>query len=250
MHFIAAASVEHWYTNGTVIGVTGVIVGVAAIVVAVVLWRFGTPRGSLEYSMPVAKALVSRSPSLRDDDLQISLRGKVVQNPHLVTLRIVNRGHRDIRSEDFDQGNPILVDLGAKIVDVLNVYNIDESKIGLEGKNKLALMPMLVRRGDQLTIDVMTEGSPTLSLSDSLADTKVRFQLQWSNFPRRVVVITMWGSTISAFGMVAYAVGIGIHNSILNVIGALLFIVGFAAVGIAQAPHLDYLNKHLPMSKK
>src|SRR5437879_3499751 len=99
----------HWYSSGNFWTVIGVVIGVVAIVVSVLLWRFGTPRAVLEYSMPVSKSLISDD--LPMGRIQVTLDGKQVARPHIVTLRLVNRGRRDIRSSDFDQDKAIILSL-------------------------------------------------------------------------------------------------------------------------------------------
>lgn len=218
MHF--AAPVQHWYTNGTIIGITGVAVGVVAIVVAIVLWRFGAPRGLLEYSMPVSKALVSRSPRLRDDDLQVTLRGKAVEDPYLATLCIANHGHRDIRSDDFDQGHPLVLHLDAKVLDILSSSRSDKRLFEFKD-DQLSLSPMMIRRGQQIITDVLTEGKPTLSCNAELADVKIRLQRDSDNTPISGILAALAVISLLAFSLFASNI-----STTDRVIGLTVFTVG------------------------
>ena len=229
MHPIAAlAPIQHWYTNGTVIGVTGVAVGVVAIVIAIVLWRFGAPHGLLEYSMPISKALVSRSPRLGADDLQVTMRGKVVRNPYLGTLCIINRGRRDIRSSDFDQDTPLILNLNVPVLDVLSSPNSDDQPIGFEGGEEIHLLPMLIRRGRQISVNVLTEGKPTLSCRESLADVRVRSQRGVSDDPRWVhlgIIISLAFVMLACFLLLLH---LDTNNIIRHFLVPILLFIGMA----------------------
>lgn len=174
---ISAAVSEHWYTNGTILGIAGVALAVFAIIVTILLWRLGAPRGLLEYSMPVAEAVVGRRPQLSGDDFQVKVRGNVAQDPHLVTVRLENNGHKDIRSEDFDQKKPLILKLGASILAVLSSPDGSDRAFNVEEQtSEIKVCPALIRRGQSMTINVLTEGEPTLSCDESLADVKVRLR--------------------------------------------------------------------------
>lgn len=217
-HIVAAVPTQHWYTNGTVIGITGVAVGLVAIVVAIVLWRFGTPRGLLEYSMPVSKALVSRSPGF---DLQVTLGGNVVEDPYLVTLRIANGGRRDIRSSDFDQGHPLVFNLGAKVLDVLSSSSSEKQLFGFGDDDQMRLFPLLIRRSQQIIVDVLTDGKPTLSCTAELADVNVRMQ---SNSDPTTSSALFAGLTLVA-AIVVFGAGYSILPSVIHFFGIVFLVV-------------------------
>lgn len=168
---------EHWYTNGTFIGIVGLAVSVLAIVITILLWRFGTPRGLLEYSMPVAEAVVGRLPQLSPGDIRVIVGKNVAENPHLVTVRLENNGNRDIRAIDFDQARPLILKLSAPILAVLSASAGSERFFSVkEDAGEIDVPPALIRRGWTLSVTVLTEGRPSLSHDESLADVKVRLR--------------------------------------------------------------------------
>jgi hypothetical protein len=174
MKYLAESAATHWYTNGTFLGVVGVAVGVASVILAIVLWWLGTPRGVLEFSMPTVKSIVSRSRSLQPDDLQVSVRGKVVQNPCVATLRIANKGRRDIRRSDFDQDKPLRLCMGVPVIQILSSPSHDEESFSFEGL-EVILVPTLIRRGRKFSINVLTEGYPQEPVcTHELIDIRVR----------------------------------------------------------------------------
>jgi|SRR5580658_4565022 hypothetical protein len=175
MHSIAlTVAAGAWYTNGTVIGISGVAVGLIAILVAISLWHFGTPRAVLEYDMPTCQALVSGSPQIEKDDLKIYFRDRIVNSPFLATLTIKNTGHRDIRSEDFDQQRPIVFHLNRAVVDLLSSPDPDNKLFQVRNDDEVALLPTLIRRKQEITVNILLEGRPRLSCTQTLADVNVR----------------------------------------------------------------------------
>lgn len=235
----ATATVEHWYTNGTVIGITGVVIGVAGVIVAIVLWRFGTPRGLLEYSMHEPKALVSRSSSVDTNELEVTFHGKKVQDPYLATIRLANHGNRDVRSSDFDQNQPIVFDLNAEIIDVLSSSNPDARHFSFEKEGKLLLPPTLIRRNEEISVDVLTEGAPTLSCHQKLADVKVRLDQSWDQPPLKSYMGVIGAALITGLGVdiMKYKPPHGQNDTasagIITTAGFIIVIMGFSMFLIA-----------------
>ncbi len=172
MHIIIASS-DHWYTNGTTIGITGVAIGAVGIVAAIVLWRFGAPRGLLEYSVLEPRALISRSPNIEVNQLKVTFNERVVQNPYVATLQVTNRGRRDIRSEDFDQ-RPLTFRFDADVVDLLQSSDPENKLFRLDEVSQILVCPSLISRGERISLDVLTDGIPTVSFHGRLADVNVR----------------------------------------------------------------------------
>jgi hypothetical protein len=231
---------DHWYTNGTVIGVTGVAVGVVAIIVAVLLWRFGTPRGLLEYSMPVSEALMGRSPHLKPDDIQLTVRGKPAKDPYLVTIRIVNNGHRDIRSDDFDDNKPLSINLGAEVLSILTSPDQGHPSFSFETGREVLVMPTLIRRGQSITASLLTEGAPSLSCSNPLADVKVRLQPGSSGEPIWLANIGMACPWLFIVALIMYK--FTSQHSVLNFIARILAIFSAVVYAWVWAMRLRYMN--------
>src|SRR5260370_29543303 len=98
----------------------GIIVGLLAI--AATIWvtlRAANPKRRLFYSMPVVTPLLTPRPDL--PDIEVRRAGKVLANPHVVTVRLVSRGRRDIPRGALDGGEPLRLDVGAAIVEWLEV---------------------------------------------------------------------------------------------------------------------------------
>jgi hypothetical protein len=174
-----------WYTSGTFWTGAGVVAVLIGVVVAVVLWRLGPPKPVLVYSMPVAASLVTRDApgSLAPSDLQVLYKGEELRDPHLVSILVENRSRRDIRASDFDQDRPLAFDVGAGIVALLaasgaGVVTVTSSRLptaddAAPGRDQVLIAPTLIRRREPITIELLTEGQPTLTCVSPLADIKV-----------------------------------------------------------------------------
>jgi hypothetical protein len=222
----------HWYSSNGFGILVSVAVAVVAIIVSVILWRFGVPRAVLEYSKPVSKSLISSD--LPAGRLQLMLDEKPVASPHVVTLTLVNKGRRDIRSSDFDQRRPIILDLGVKIIDILNLADLEFVDM-LD--QQATFGPALIRGGQRITIDLLVDGKPNLQVRQSLADVKVRPQR-----PGQVtltILLPIWGtlSGLTMFGLgILSALAEDTGVEVFAVVMGFLFIIGsFAAAAFYQA---------------
>lgn len=146
---------------------------------AAVTWRAGfPPKKLLTYRLSEPTSLVS-SESLgpAQAELSVTYSGSELSNPYVVTLYVESRSRRDIRSADFDQGTPLVFDLGAKI---LAVVGGEESKPPAYTivDNQVKIPPCLIRRGQLLRISLLTDGKPGLTYDSPLVDVKVQLSTE------------------------------------------------------------------------
>jgi hypothetical protein len=172
-----------WYTSGVLWTAVGAIaVVIIGLLTMLVTWWIGVPRRSLLYTIPVAASLLSSHvPGPARPDLEIRYRGgRALDDPHLVSLRVVSKSLRDIRSTEFDNRQPLVFDLGRHIVVPLD-FRFDR-KVAKHPEwlriedSQIKIGPTLIRRRQELQIDVMTEGPPNLTVTSPIADVKVREQ--------------------------------------------------------------------------
>jgi hypothetical protein len=147
----------HWYTSGTLWAVLAVV---ASLVVGVptflVTWA---PRQRLLYGAAPATRLLTTGTSL--DNLEIRHRGRPLANPHLLDVTLTNRGRRDIPSSAFDQGRPLVFDVGAAILEVLQVRCDPMSALTPPTRhygNALMIGPELISRSETITISLLVDG--------------------------------------------------------------------------------------------
>lgn len=165
-----------WYSSGTLW--TGVVVPVlcAAAVVWVTL-RVGFPRRRLYYGLRAVAPLLSAPAGMRSD-LELRRRGKLLEDPYVLTVELVSRGRRDIPNEAYNNGEPLQLDVGSRIVEILQVRSKPETvpvpKIALDGTS-LKIGPSLINKRHELTINVLTDGGThSLTCSSPLIDVQVR----------------------------------------------------------------------------
>lgn len=201
---VSVLAMGHWYTSGTTISIAAALV--IGVVGAAVTWRAGfPPKKLIAYRLSEPTSLVS-SESLGSAraDLSVTYSGAELSNPYVVTLYAESRSRRDIRSMDFDQGKPLVFDLGVKILAVVGT-DLSESFAGafsIDG-NRVELPPCLIRRGQLLRISLLTDGEPRLTCLNPLADVEV----QLSTAPQGNVSIKVsWAAIIGGLvGLLLYS---------------------------------------------
>jgi hypothetical protein len=146
-----------------------VILGIGAILGA---RRWGTRPGRLLFDHD-ATSLVPQTAG-PSGLLQLTFRDVNVPEPHLVRVRLVNVGPRDIATAHFDNGTPLSIDLGCTLYGVVNTSHPERTVSGALGSPAvLEVKPGLLRRMEEVLIDVVVSGEPNPSLVSSLIDVDV-----------------------------------------------------------------------------
>ena len=114
-----------WYTSGTFWAAAAVFV--ALLVGIPTFWVTWVPRQRLFYGARPPTPLLTAGAAI--DDLEIRQRGRQLAAPHLVDVTLTARGRRDIPSSAFDQGRPLVFDVGASIVEVLQIRSDPSSAL-------------------------------------------------------------------------------------------------------------------------
>jgi hypothetical protein len=170
-----------FYTSGTFWAIAGVaaviVVGVATVWVTL---RVSNPKRRLLYSMPVATPLLNRRPGL-PADIEVRRKGqeKPLENPHVVTVQLVSRGRLDIQRDAFDDGKPLRLDVGAPIIECLDVTTSPPDRAVppcKPGGSTLLVGPALIGRRQTIRYSLLVDGpDPRLSPPiKSLADVDIR----------------------------------------------------------------------------
>src|ERR1019366_3821474 len=167
-----------WYSSGTFWAAAGVVVAVLAAVAGVwVTLTVGFPRRRLYCGLRAAAPLLAAPAGIRGD-LELLHRGTALADPRVVTVELVSRGRRDIPSEAYDDRQPLVLDVGARIVEVLQVTSgpgiLPAPRITIDGA-ALNIGPSLIGRRQKITINVLTDGGqPSLACHSPLIDVQVR----------------------------------------------------------------------------
>src|ERR1022692_3927140 len=118
-----------WYASGTFWAGAGVVVAVLAAVTAV--WAtlsVGFPRRRLYYGLRAAAPLLTAPAGMRSD-LQLLHRGTPLADPHVLTVELISRGRKDIPNGAYDGGQPLQLDVGSRIIEILQITSEPETLV-------------------------------------------------------------------------------------------------------------------------
>jgi hypothetical protein len=161
----------------TILTVFLVVFGLAALVLGWLTYRASRNRRELLYSMSPAISLLGTALRPAHPSLQVLYDGRLLAHPRVIWVRLRARGRNDIRSEDFDQGRPLVLDFHTKIIAVLSVDNGSASgsalKRHVEG-TRLEIGPDMIRMGVTLAIAVLVDGPQAeLTYESNLANVRL-----------------------------------------------------------------------------
>jgi hypothetical protein len=138
---------------GWVSVVIAVVFGVAALAMT---RRYGVRRGRLAIEWAV-NPLVSSTTV----DLDVSFQGTIVSDPHVLTVAIRNIGAIDISSRAFDAEQPLALGIDGLEGSTVRIVAVgsDNAHAAMVGAQPTVLLPpQLIKRGNRLTITVVTDG--------------------------------------------------------------------------------------------
>jgi hypothetical protein len=168
-----------WYTSGTFWAAFAAIGTVLGIPLSVwgAYW-IANPKRRLTWDFGATAVLPSRAANAVRTTLEVRHNGRVIVDPHLLEVVLHNDGRRDIPSEAFDAGQPLKVDVGAPILELLPPsskppgYRIPSITVE---DSTLQIGPGLIAKGQRLTLFFFTDGRTTHpSIDAALIDVRVR----------------------------------------------------------------------------
>lgn len=164
------------FMTGVPFNIATITISILALVVAILAARYGraalfpAKRELRIYWMPPAP-LVGSNDS-RVVSVLVEIDNRVLKAPYLTHVEIHVGGRHDIKSSDFDQNKPILLNFGTPVALAASSSFLAEA-LASEG-DRIIVTPSLLRRGTQHSFDVVTEAAPTVvTASEHLIDTKV-----------------------------------------------------------------------------
>lgn len=173
---LAPSAAEHWYTNEVALAIAawvGLVLTVIALVLSYWFW--------LRPSRPILTLGITR---LEKKDYPEGQR-----HSQDAIIELTNRSRRDIRSEDFDGGNPLVLELSEPIIG-----NPPEPE---ESAHKLEFGPALIRTKQTATCFITTESWPEIvSIDSPLADVQI---VRLGDYKGRLFGIMSWGFIVAAF---------------------------------------------------
>ncbi|MEU3452875.1 hypothetical protein ABZ671_04640 [Micromonospora sp. NPDC006766] len=109
-------------------------------------------------------------------DLEVSRKGRVLEDPHIVTIIMRNTGRHAISSSQFDQDRPIRIDLGAPIEAILSAATGHSATCVAIDDQVILFGPELIRRKQEIQIQALTASAPQVHenvVAEHLVDTTV-----------------------------------------------------------------------------
>ncbi|WP_405762509.1 hypothetical protein [Streptomyces sp. NBC_00045] len=135
------------------------------------------PKRQLTYQLERSSPILDQSgldPS--NDVIEVTRNGVPLVDPHLAVVWVRNTGRHAIASEQFDRGRPLELDLQTPIVELLTAEAAGaRSLVGacsVSGKSVL-FGPELIKRGQTVTVTVLTEGSADLVVREHFIDVRL-----------------------------------------------------------------------------
>ncbi len=238
-----------------------VIVAFATILVTVVLWRLGSPRRLLLYSLESDTALLSSDARARaaGAQLRMILGGQELSDPHFVSLQIGSYSRSDIRPGDFTDGRALAFDLATPILKVLACHTggdkMPEVRIGTDS-SRVLVGPSLINRRQMISLDLLADGPVTLTCPrPPLADVKIRERSDETRTPEPnwLKPASYIAGLTGIVGLILVRVGQLNHIAQLRNIGTGIFIGVFFGLPIFAAATLSIMmirNRRLPKNRR
>lgn len=150
--------------------------------------------------LSVNRLITDRTPVARD--LKLLLDGAEIRDPHVVTVRIENRGNQPVRKEDFE--SPLVVEFRRA---TLYTCGISESSPDLSpklnatlGTASVELVPLLLNPKEFFDVQAICSTRPTVHASARIEHCKV---IGDPSVPSISLVLQWWELlTASAFGAI------------------------------------------------
>lgn len=111
----------------------------------------------------------------RVDDLEISRRGRVLEDPYVVTVIVRNTGRHAVDDDQFHRGRPIKINFRVPVA----LLGSPPEAVAVDGQD-LLIGPDLFRKGEELQIQVLTDRAPVLDkdgVIEYLKDAEVRVEI-------------------------------------------------------------------------
>ncbi len=169
---------DHFYASPAFLGWAAVLVAVVTLIVIAAQFITASKARALTYSLISDTALLSTDAREKaGPGMRITLGEDVLDDPHVVSLRIEYKARRDIRGADYEGRKPLIVDVGAPILKWLNPGTDADEMPGLyvePGTHAVRIGPGLIRRGQVISVDLLTDGPVSLRCLSPLADVAIR----------------------------------------------------------------------------
>jgi hypothetical protein len=152
-----------WYSSASALfwaTLALLVVGIATGLVTVMIYRSGTIRKCLLFSIISRTRLLTAPEAM--NELEVSYQGERLTDPYVTAIELTNIGKSAIPSVSFDRGRGVELNLNVQILKVLAIeqrpLSAPKPSILADG-TKFILEPELIARSETITVSVLTEGS-------------------------------------------------------------------------------------------
>ena len=155
---VSVAEESFYVAGGFWLALAGGVVALAIGLLTIwITWRVANPKRRLLYGMPVEMPLLNMSTR---HGLEIRRDNQILVDPHVVKVTLRNEGRLDITSRSFDRDRPLTLDVGVKILDVLEVTTSKAYAVPIYyvAKTALKIGPDLIGRGQHLSFSLLVDG--------------------------------------------------------------------------------------------
>ncbi|MGW2599275.1 hypothetical protein [Streptomyces klenkii] len=169
---------DKWSDPAIVVGVVAMVVsGALALAAIVVARRAAFPKRRLTYQLPKPARILAGASGVSPGRLVVMHEGSVLDDPYVAEVVVANAGRRDIPSSSFDGGNPMFLDLGVPIIEILDTTRLGPTHALLTATvsgSTLVVPAALIPTRHVTRFTVLVDGEPSLTVRAALADVDVR----------------------------------------------------------------------------
>ena len=164
------------------------------------------PKRRIFFRMSDPVALLT--PDGAQHGLQVLRGGEKLDDPHLVEVTLQSSGRQAITRDLFDEGRPIVLRLGTRVVDLLKVVSqpIEQKVPDYRLSNSaIEIGPGVLAARQSITFSVLVDGQPELSAESPLADVTIGRKLITSEQKAwRISYVMMGVAVIALFLFLGY----------------------------------------------
>jgi len=208
------------YVSGT-FWLTVVVVLLTLALVGLGMWavRRQAPKRQMTYRFGPTVPMLASPYSSRLRVQWTSQAGETEQltHPYVAGVTLTNSGRADTGTAAFDGNRPITVSFGssARVLSPLEVSAPNKISVEIIG-NTLTIGPGLIKKGEQVSVRLLTEGDPSYSIDAPLIDFDVTSAEHGSSLfggKRRNFIVVVWRSAVPAVAVAVAAVLVGVIPS-------------------------------------
>lgn len=133
-------------------------------------WKYGNRRRKLLFAWDAVQLRPNHEAA--GGELKVSFEDMPVQDPYILKITLKNIGASDIATAHFDEGRPLRVEFPDGYVSILD-RDMGAVETVEQGQNFLDIQPILLKRGELITLDVLVNGPTTPQLVSKIIDTDI-----------------------------------------------------------------------------